>query len=278
MANKKRRRRPRSRPAGGGSRPNAGRRTGGGRGGEGGEAGSSGGARPHQQTRPRADRQARKQQAREAREAAMRARRRREAIRRFVIAVVVAGVAVGGFLFLTRVGGPKPLSQAAKNAATAAGCSDVQTPTSGSLDRTHLASGATYTYPQEPATSGAHDPNALSGTIHVYPEMPAETQLVHNLEHAFVNIYYRADGDSAVPAPVVDALTTVARADTKNHVILSPHTSLPDGVDLAYTAWNTLLSCPNTVTPEQATAIADGFIASYECTSIAPEPKASGGC
>ena len=283
MANKKRRRRPRSGPAGGGPRPNAGQRATerakerGAGGDGGGERGSSGGARPHQQTRPRADRQARKQQAREAREAAIRARRRRESIRRFVIAVVVAGVVVGGFLFLTRAGGPNPFPQAATDAAAAAGCSDLQTPADSAPGGNHLESGATYAYPEEPATSGPHAPGALSGTA-VYEEMPDETALVHNLEHAFVNIYYRPDGDTALPQDVVDQLATIAQNDPKDHVILSPHTSLPDGTDLAVTAWNKLMTCPSTVTADQATAIARGFVTAFQCTSNAPEPKASGGC
>jgi len=276
MANKKRRRRPRSGPAGGAPRPNAGQRAGGGRGGEGGESRSSG-ARPHQQTRPRADRQARKQQAREAREAAIRARRRRESIRRFVIAVVVAAVVVGGFLFLTRAGGPNPFPEAATDAAAAAGCSDLQTPADSAPGGNHLENGATYTYPEEPATSGPHAPGALSGTA-VYEEMPDETALVHNLEHAFVNIYYRPDGDAALPQEVVDQLATVAENDPKDHVILSPHSSLPDGADLAVTAWNKLMTCPSTVSADQATAITRGFVTAFQCTSNAPEPKASAGC
>ena len=212
----------------------------------------------------------------------MRAQRRRETIRRFVIAVVVATVVVGGFLFLTRVGGPKPFPQAATDAATAAGCSDLQTPADSAPGGQHLEPGATYTYPEEPATSGPHASSPLSGDTAVYTEMPEETALVHNLEHAFVNIYYRpageAETDTGLPQEVVDQLATVAEDDPKDHVILSPHTSLPDGTDLAVTAWNKLMTCPAAVTPEQATTIARGFMTAFECTSNAPEPKASSGC
>jgi hypothetical protein len=208
----------------------------------------------------------------------MRAQRRRDAIRRFVVSVVIAGAVVGVFLFLTRVGGPKPFPQAAADAAAAAICSDLQTPAATAPGGQHLASGATHTYAEEPATSGPHDPSPLSGDIPVYTTMPPETQLVHNLEHAFVNIYYRAESERSLPQDVVTALSSVAEGDPKHHVILTPHTSLPDGADLAVTAWNKLLTCPNTVTAEQATEIARGFMTSFECTSNAPEPKASDGC
>jgi hypothetical protein len=269
MANKKRRRRP-HRPSsaasqGPGRTPN-----------DDGDAARSG--RPHQQNRPRADRQARKEQARAAREAAIRAQRRRDTVRRFVLSVIVAAVAVGVFTFFTRVGGPNPFPAAAATAAKAAACTGVQTPVSGAVVRSHLASGATYAYPEEPATSGPHDPSPLANTPAVYTTMPPETQLVHNLEHAFVNIYYRPDGDGALPQGVIDALAAVANGDPNHHVILTPHTSLPTGVGFAVTAWNKLLTCPSTVTASQATTIARGFMTAFECTSNAPEATSSGRC
>jgi hypothetical protein len=270
MANKKRRRRP-QRPAGGGvGGKGPGRSSGDG------EQASAG--RPPQQNRPRAERQVRKQQARAAREAAIRRQRRRDTARRFALSVVVAGVAIGIFTWFTRVGGPNPFPAAAADAAKAAGCTGVETPVSGPLDRSHLASGATYAYAEEPATSGPHDPSALPNTPAVYTTMPPETQLVHNLEHAFVNIYYRADGEGAVSPDVISALTTVANNDPKHHVILTPHTSLPTNVGFAVAAWNKLLTCPGTVTVGQATTIAKGFMTAFECTSNAPEATSSGRC
>jgi hypothetical protein len=272
MANKKRRRRP-QRPSGAGQ-------------GQGqGQSGTSSGdgerapaGRPNQQNRPRADRQERKQQARAAREAAIRKQRRRDTARRFVLSVVVAAVAIGVFSWFTRVGGANPFPAAAADAAKAAGCTGVQTPAGSAPGGVHLASGATHVYPEEPATSGPHDPSPLTDPPAVYTEMPPETRLVHNLEHAFVNIYYRPDGDGALPQDVIAQLATVANGDPKNHVILTPHTSLPTGVGFAVTAWNKLLTCPGTVTASQATTIAKGFVTAFECTSNAPEPKASSGC
>ncbi len=208
----------------------------------------------------------------------MRRQRRRDTARRFVISVVVAAVAIGVFTWFTRVGAANPFPTAASDAAKAAGCTGVETPVSGAPDRTHLSSGATYAYPEEPATSGPHDPSPLPNTPAVYTEMPPETQLVHNLEHAFVNIYYRPDGDGAVAPDVISALTTVANNDANHHVILTPHTSLPTGVGFAVTAWNKLLTCPGTVTASQATTIAKGFMTAFECTSNAPEPTSSGKC
>ena len=189
MANKKRRRRP-QRPSGTGQGPGRLER---------GRPGAPAG-RPHQQNRPRADRQERKQQARAAREAAMRKQRRRDTARRFVLSVVVAAVAIGVFTWFTRVGGANPFPAAAADAAKAAGCSGVQTPAGSAPGGVHLASGATHVYPEEPATSGPHDPSPLTDPPAVYTEMPPETRLVHNLEHAFVNIYYRRGRRRRAPA------------------------------------------------------------------------------
>jgi hypothetical protein len=258
MANKKRRRRP-QRPAGSAQ----------GRKAPAGGAGSAPAA--EQQQRPRADRQARKEQARAQREAALRAQRRRETIRRFVASAVVAVVVVAVFLYLTRVGGPRPFPAAASQAASAAGCSGIQTPAGSAPGGQHLASGASTTYPSEPATSGLHDPSPLPADPPVYTEMPPETRLVHNLEHGFVNIYYRASGDGALASDVVDALMSYAQNPETGHVLLTPHTSLPSGTALALTYWNRILTCPSGVTAEQARTIASGFVEAFECSNVAPE-------
>jgi Protein of unknown function (DUF3105) len=217
----------------------------------------------------RSGRQARKQQAREAREAAERSMHRRHTIRRALTSAVLGVAIVGGFLFLTRVGGPRPIPAAAVEAAKTANCTGVVTPLKDAPGGQHLAPGQPYTYPSEPATSGLHAPSPLPADPAVYTEMQSETQLVHNLEHGFVVIYYRPDGDGALAQDVVDALTTYV--DSAGHVLLSPHTSLPTGVALAMTYWNRVQTCPATITAGQATTVAKGFVTAFECSSVAPE-------
>jgi hypothetical protein len=234
-----------------------------------GDTQETGRARPAASAPSRAGRQARKEQAREAREAAQRTMRRREKLRRVMTSAVLSVGIIGVFLFLTRVGGPKPIPQAAVNAARAAGCTGVETPVKDAPGGMHLAAGESTTYPSEPATSGNHAPSALPADPAVYPAMPPETELVHNLEHGFVNIYYRADGDGALPQGDVDALTTYVNG--AGHVLLSPHTSLPDGVALAMTYWNRVQTCPATITADQARTVASGFVTAFECSNVAPE-------
>ena len=214
-----------------------------------------------------------KQMAREARERANKQAKRRAAATRLIRVTVIVAIGVAVAFFVFKADAPGKLSQEAQAAVTAAACSNVQVPEASAPGGQHLDASQvdTYTYDTEPATSGFHAPGPLPGDPHVYDAMPLETALVHNLEHGFVIVYYRADGDGALPQEVVDALAPVVETQTK--AILSPHTSLPEGVALAFTSWNRLLTCPSGVTADQAVTIEQAWHAAFECKSNAPERK-----
>jgi hypothetical protein len=91
------------------------------------------------------------------------------------------------------------------------------------------------------------------------------------MEHGGVVLYYRNDG--SVPQETVDSLTEIARQDRP--VFLSPHANLEDGDGLAFTAWDTLMSCPADVPPDDAVTIAESFVEAFACTSRAPEASTS---
>jgi hypothetical protein len=220
-------------------------------------------------TRSRAEK---KELARQARERAVKSVRRRQTYRRAIQVGVVAALAVGVFLFLTRVGAPGDIPEAALQAAEAAGCSDVQTPASGTPGRTHLQPGESFTYDERPGTSGTHASAPLPSEPHVYTTPIQETSAVHNLEHAYVLIYYRADGQDALSERVVQTLEDVAESEDK--VIMAPNPSLDEGTSLALAAWNKLWECPSGIGSDQARTIASGFVEAYRGTSNAPEPAA----
>jgi hypothetical protein len=249
MANKKRRK-PR-RPATGPATPPA-----------------SGGASP--------ERRERKELARQAREAERKRAERSARLRRFGTFALIGVIGVGVVFYLQRAASPRPIPQAAVDAAKAAGCSDVQTPAASAPGGLHLDPGASYTYDQHPATSGYHDPTPLPLPPRVYSAPIQETNAVHNLEHGAVIMYYRQSGDGALPPAIVARLTTIA--NESHNVILAPYTPLPDGTALALTAWNKLQTCPATVNGPQSTNIARGFIEAFVCTSNAPEGKLGEGC
>lgn len=221
-------------------------------------------------------RRAHKEEARRAREAERKRQNRTSTLRRFGVITLVTVVSFGVFLYLQRAASPHPLSPEAQAAAKTAGCTDVTEPESNPQGG-HLSPGETITYPEKPATSGKHDPTPLEQPDPpIYTEDVPETQAVHYLEHSGVIIYYRKNGDGALKQNVVNALGEVAKSH--KNTLLAPYPDLPDGTSLALTAWNHIQKCPGTITADLATAVAKGFADAFECTSVGPEPKASGRC
>ncbi len=221
-----------------------------------------------------AQHRAHKVEARRARELAAKRAQRASVVRRAVVFGLTGVVAFGAFTMLTRASGPHPIPASALAAAKDAGCTPPDGPSTPSNDAPgglHLAPGASYTYDQHPATSGYHDPNPLPADPHVYTSPVPETNAVHNLEHGYILIYYRADGTDALPADVVARLASLARSETK--VIMAPYPDLPTGTSFAVAAWNKLWECPPTVSADQARTITSGFIGAFRATTNAPEPK-----
>ena len=203
---------------------------------------------------------------------------RRSSVRKVarLAAVTLAFVLV--LQLLVRGDSPQPVPAAALVAGRAAGCGRVLTPATDAPGGLHIPAGAPHQYSQEPATSGPHDPSPLPDTPKVLTEpvsdravggIVPESRAVHNLEHAFVIVYYRMDGPDALPTGVVDRLAALVRSDDR--VLMAPHEDLPDGTSLALTAWNKLWSCPATITSTQAASVARGFIDAYRGTTNAPE-------
>jgi Protein of unknown function (DUF3105) len=229
-------------------------------------------------------RRERKAEAREARERARRRAQRRASTQRALVFLVVGTLGLGVFWFLNRAAGARDIPDGAKQAAEAADCSEVDSPADNPPSGQHLQPGQTTTYTQKPATSGVHSPSPYGPTPHVYTEpLDDETRAVHSLEHAQVIVYYRADGDGALPQPVIDRLGQVVDASTNS--LLAPYPDLPAGQSLALTAWNKLQTCPpanadgTKLSPDAAASIAEGFIYAFACTGNAPEATAAGnGC
>jgi hypothetical protein len=228
---------------------------------------SGGGANP--------ERRERKEQARQSREAARKRAQRSARFRRLATFAVIGVAGVGLVYLFQRAASPRPIPQAAVDAAESAACT-TQTPDASAPGGQHLDPGASYTYDQHPATWGFHDPSPFAIPPRVYPAPIQETKAVHNLEHGAVIIYYRSSGEGALSQAKIDRMTTIA--NDSHNTILAPYDQLPDGTSLAFAAWNTLQTCPTSVTGPQATVIARGFIEAYVCTSIAPEGNLGEGC
>jgi uncharacterized protein DUF3105 len=188
---------------------------------------------------------------------------------------------VGITWYMGRAPAATALSQETTAAASAAGCDPLVEPDPGTPSRDHPAKDAPYSYAQQPATSGPHDPSPLPPQPRVYDQNAmsgyTETKAVHTLEHSSVIMYYRPSSDAGgLPVSVVHQLAPVAQTSRATYLI--PYPNLPAGTALAYTAWNQLLTCPDKITSQQAETVARGFIQSYACTSNAPEPNLGDGC
>jgi Protein of unknown function (DUF3105) len=224
--------------------------------------------------RARSVRAERKEMARQERERARKAIARRNTIRRaLTIAGVVTVLSVGAYLVFFNVRSPGDVSAQALQVAAAAGCGDIVTPAADAPGGVHLQQGQSAGYTENPATSGPHDPSPLPSDPAVHTEPIREENAVHNLEHGYVILYYRANGPQALDADVVDRLAQIAEAQDK--VLLAPYPDLEEGTSFAITAWNTLWECPAGLTPGDAAVMANAFIEAYRGTSNAPEPNAA---
>ncbi|MEX2274180.1 MAG: DUF3105 domain-containing protein [Actinomycetota bacterium] len=218
------------------------------------------GARSNQKRR-------RKEEARRRREEQARRMQRIALLRRTAVLVVISAVSLGTLFWFFRAETAQPVSAAALEAGRAGGCGDIQTPAGDAPGGNHQPP---YTYADRPATSGPHDPTPMPEERGVFTEPLNESKAVHNLEHAYVILYYRPDGLAALPSEVVDRLGRIA--ESEQLVYLAPYPDLPGDTAFAMTAWNTLWTCPAQITPDQATTAAQGFVTAYRGTSNAPEP------
>jgi hypothetical protein len=258
VAKKKRRRRPSSRPASGSARQPTGTQT-----------------RERGVSETAAVRRERKQEARQARETALRQYRRQRTARRGLVWGGAALALVLALYFLQHRGpsGTGSLTKQATTPAVAAGCTGREKP--ADQGRAHIPPGASYTYQQQPPTSGPHDPTPLAAGVYTTPQ--GETHLVHSLEHGAVEFYYDASGPTALSADVVSALKSVANGNGRVIMTPAPETlSAPlDGKSftptLAFAAWDRLIQCPGTISAAQAKTLAHGWIAAFVNASNAPE-------
>ena len=220
-------------------------------------------------------RRERKEEARQARQIALRRYRRQRMIRRGLVwgGAALAVLLAVYFIGKNSSGGTGKLTSAATRTMTAAGCTDLEKP--ADQGRTHLPSGGSYTYQQQPPTSGPHDPTPLPAGV--YTTAQPETNMVHSLEHGAVEIYYDSSGPNRLPTEIVGELQTLAQG---KKVIMTP---APEALDagsaggrtvitsVAFAAWDRLRQCPSSITVAQANVIARSFIDRFTDADSAPE-------
>lgn len=181
----------------------------------------------------------------------------------------MAVAAALGWVLFVRAAGPGEIPSVVRERASAAGCGELERPVLADPSRDHLDAGEDPAYEDPPPAAGLHDPSPLPADPHVYSAPIPETRAVHNLEHAYVLVWYRPTGEGGLGADTVSALEDLARDE--DLVIMAPYPDLPSGRELTLVAWNTRWLCPAALEPDRAVEIARAFIDAYRGTTNAPE-------
>jgi Protein of unknown function (DUF3105) len=224
--------------------------------------------------RPVSHRAERKEQARRERERRIKQARRQHRLRRAArwgVALAIVG-GIGAFAWVQ----VQENQQAEERAAEAAGrldCSPIrETPdlvaglSQAEIHSPPFAEGTGGV----PATNGRHS-SPLPPEPAVYDQPVPEANAVHNLEHGYVLIYYRGEGDQALAPEILSALEELA--ESENKVLVAPYPGLANKFDLV--AWRKLQTCdpPDDAEPEDAVTLAEGFISQFRAGGLAPEPQ-----
>ncbi len=127
--------------------------------------------------------------------------------------------------------------------------------------RDHLDPGETNpNYNSNPPTSGAHDPSPVAWGVYTagLEPFPTNENLVHNLEHGGVVIYYDPSKLSADEQKALIEKGVFWVKDKRTKVVVVPWTGLKEGVAVATTAWTKLMELP-ALDMEKVTAFVDAF-------------------
>lgn len=145
-----------------------------------------------------------------------------------VAAVIVVALAVMASGVLSQ---PAPTPAAQSAGAT---CSAVQSFPSQGQD--HIQPNQPHpAYSSNPPTSGWHWDQPRGEGIYSTPQV--QEQLVHDLEHGFIVIQYKA-----LSSADLQRLVDLVKRDS-HHVILAPDPGLPTEVRVALTAWTRWQTC-----------------------------------
>lgn len=217
-------------------------------------------------------RRERKGKGQKSRDAARRRGRRSRVLNRALVSVGVAAVVSAAALLIISLTAQPQVSEEALSVGRQAGCGEVEIPASSAPGGIHSPGRATSTGGGRPATSGPHDFSPLPSQPRVFTRPIEEARAVHNLEHGYVAIYYRADGPDSLPSAVIEELSVFA--ENQEDVLMAPH-PLPSGSALALAAWNRLWQCPPSITPQQASVVSSGFVSAFRNAKNAPEASIS---
>jgi hypothetical protein len=161
--------------------------------------------------------------------------RRRAARKRNLVTFAVAGL-VGALVvwLVLQERGANEVGSDFGVAAEEAGCTEVKNqPDEG---QEHIDEGSALTFQSIPPSSGKHYPVTADPGFHSEPV--AEGNLVHNLEHGQLVIWYSPDA----PAGIIGDLETYVD-DAGVALVAAPYDQVPDGHNFSISAWGATQDC-----------------------------------
>lgn len=199
-------------------------------------------------------------QARREAEERRKAEQRKQAIRRNALTIgsaVLVGAIVVVAIFIQREQGGGPVPNNVGVPASEAGCTDVEEFEEQGAD--HIAVGSQHEpYNSSPPTSGPHY-ETPAGTEFFAEQIPPE-QLVHNLEHGQIVIWYSPDASNETRGHIEDLVTQQPTATAA-----APYPDLASPYQLVLTAWGASQSCE-----QVSQEVVDDFRREYQ--GQGPEP------
>ena len=176
-------------------------------------------------------------QARRQEEERRKAERRREALRRNLVTILVAVVVTA--LVATAIVLQKREEEGASGnigvSIADANCTDVERPENQGRD--HITQGTPHEpYSSDPPTSGPH--YEIPASLGFYPEPLPPEQLVHNMEHGQIVIWYADD----LPQESIELVEALYEEDRSSTVAV-PYANVDAPNEIVVTAWGAMMSC-----------------------------------
>jgi Protein of unknown function (DUF3105) len=194
-------------------------------------------------------------------EASRKKEQRNRTIRLLVICIVLALalLAYPVYLFVDDYRARNATIEDLGTSLAAAGCDPIgETEATGNQD--HVADGTKVPYAQAPPDSGSHYASPAPFTKHFYAEAdrPAVETLVHNLEHGYTVVWYRANA----PSEVINDLQRISKTfgsddyNPADKFIAAPWSDadgagFPAGKNVVITRWTADPNDPADVTKQR---------------------------
>ena len=162
---------------------------------------------------------------------------RKEALRRNLVTIIVAVVVIAVVVvaIVVQRGSESGIAGEVGVSEAEANCGEIESPEDQGRD--HIPDGEPHApYSSSPPTSGPHygSPAAVS----FYAEQMPPEQLIHNMEHGQIVIWYNPDA----PADLIDQVETLVRQEPAA-TVATAYTDIESPYQMVLSAWGKIQMC-----------------------------------